>query len=86
MNGKVVSVTDRASVHGVIVTLCVGFLCGCIGVLVDIDHAISFAIGIEDARFLHPYYLVVGCLIIFSCVAYITGLLFRDVLRSKQNG
>jgi hypothetical protein len=65
------------------ITFWVGILCGCIGVLVDIDHPISFALGwpVTMSRFLHPYALAFGGVVFIACCSCIAGLLFKPVLR-----
>jgi hypothetical protein len=83
MNGLVRKVTDIL-VRTLGVTLCVGFLCGIINVLVDFDHPISFAFGIENARFLHPYYFALSSGILFGCFSYVGGLLIKSVLRREE--
>ena len=68
-------------VLGIDRSLVVGILCGCLCVFIDIDHPIALAIGIEDARFLHPYYFILACLIVCGVFAYVGGLLLKAVLR-----
>jgi hypothetical protein len=58
-----------------------GVICGGICVLIDIDHPLALAIGIEDGRFLHPYYFAIAVGIIFGCCTYVGGLLIKAVLR-----
>jgi hypothetical protein len=64
-------------------TLLAGFLCGCAGILPDIDHPLAVLIGIEDPRWLHiPLFLIALGFIICSC-AYIAGLYIKVVLKDE---
>jgi len=51
-------------------------VCGCVGVLVDIDHVIAHKFG-KDYRFLHVYYLLVACIILCGCFTYLGRLLVK---------
>jgi len=66
------------------IPLWVGVLCGVISVLVDLDHIIAhyWLTGL-DGRFLHTPLLIISCGILFSCCAYIGGLLIWLVLGGK---
>jgi len=84
MNGRMVLQTVRATVLGIDRALLIGFFCGIVCVLVDIDHFIAYAFGIEYPRFLHPYYFALSIGIIIGCCAYIGGLLVNALLRRKH--
>ena len=64
------------------VPLWVILLCGLVGILVDLDHFIAHYWLTElDARFFHTPLLIVSCVILGSCSAYIAGLYLRMVLK-----
>ena len=55
----------------------------------DIDHPIAWLLGLDNERFLHPYFDLVGtwfiiCGIILAC-ALLGGYAFTWVLNSKEN-
>lgn len=56
--------------------LFVGFLCGVVGVLVDLDHAIAFFTD-RSGRFLHTPLLIVSSTVLCSLIAYLGGLLLE---------
>lgn len=63
-----------------------GFWGGVIGVLVDLDH-IPWAINPQvwtEGRILHPALLVIAGVVAIGCVAYLTGLYIKLVLRKKR--
>lgn len=67
--------------------------CGVVGVLVDFDHIIAWAVRyisngetIYSTRFLHtPLLIWAGTLIIIMC-AYLGGLYSKYLLRNKSDG
>lgn len=64
------------------VPLWVILLCGLVGVLVDIDHFIAhYWLTDLDARFLHTPLLIISCVILGGCCAYIAGLYSWMVLK-----
>lgn len=63
-------------------TLFVGLLCGTVGVLVDIDHVISYYIGWND-HFLHTPLLIISGAVLCCLIAYLGGLLYRSILKRK---
>ena len=66
------------------VPLWVILLCGLVGVLVDIDHFIAhYWLTTLDARFLHTPLLIVSCVVLCGCCAYIGGLFCWMVLGGK---
>ena len=64
------------------VPLWVIVLCGVVGILVDIDHPISYYwLRSLDGRFLHtPLLIGCGC-VLLGVGAYIAGLLVKLVLK-----
>jgi len=71
--------------HSVLfVTLVVGVLCGCVGVLIDLDHVIAFYLGSTHGRMFHKPLLVGGCLILCGCIAYIGRLYIELVLKGGK--
>ena len=70
-------------VLGIDRSLVVGILCGTLCLFIDLDHPIALAIGIEDARFLHPYYFIIACVIVCGVFTYVGGLLLKEILRRK---
>ncbi len=58
------------------------------GTIVDVDHPISFYLGIADARFLHPYFNLVGYILISCGIIFLITCLCRylwiRVLRPKK--
>jgi hypothetical protein len=60
-----------------------GIITGCVCVLIDLDHPIALALGIQNARFLHPLYLSIACGIIICCTTLLGGLLLQGVLRRR---
>lgn len=63
------------------VPLWVILLCGLVGVLVDIDHLISYyLIPRQRGRFLHTPLLIISCVALLGCSAYLGGLLIKMVL------
>lgn len=66
--------------------LCVIGLCGLIGVLVDVDHAISLLLWryllpeITEGRILHTPLLIISCLVICGLGACRSGLYPKLVL------
>ena len=69
-------------VHVVGVPLWVILLCGLAGVLVDIDDFIAYYwLTTLDARFLHTPLLIVSCVVLCGCCAYIGGLFCWMVLK-----
>lgn len=81
MNGAMVLKTFKLFILGIDRSLLIGILCGCVCVLVDLDHPIAWAFGLENGRIFHPYYFLISCLVILGCGAYIGGLLFKAILR-----
>jgi hypothetical protein len=79
-----VSLRNRSLHNSFGIALFAGLYCGIIGVLVDFDHPVAFALGIKDGRFLHPYTLIIGCGIFLACIAYIGGLLFSAFLKRRK--
>lgn len=63
--------------------LFVGIFGGLCCVLLDIDHPIAYAFNIEYARFLHPVYFVIAGGIICGSIAFVGGLLLKEILRRK---
>lgn len=62
-----------------------GFLGGCIGVLVDLDH-IPWAINPQiwtTGRIWHPALFVVAGVVALGCGAYLAGLYIKLVLRRR---
>jgi len=62
----------------------VGIFSGFACLLVDIDHPIALAVGIENARFLHPYYFAFTSGIIFGCFSSVGGLLYKYLLNAHK--
>jgi len=61
------------------------WLCGAIGVLVDIDHPIAYyLLQGTSGRFLHAPILIISCIMLCCLGAYLGGLFFRLVLRKKS--
>ena len=61
----------------------IAFLMGCIAaVAIDLDHPLSYALGIPDGRFLHlPVLLILG--VVWACVG---GLCIKmGVLKNEKN-
>ena len=57
------------------------WVCGLAGILIDIDHPISFyLVPKRDRRFFHTPILVADCIILCSLSAYIGGLLVGSIL------
>ena len=57
-------------------------LCGVIGILVDLDHPIAYYwLTKFNGQFLHTPLLIISCVVLCGCGAYIGGLLIRVVLR-----
>ena len=54
--------------------LLVGFLCGVVGVLVDIDHVIALFTN-RSGRLLHPPLLITSSIVLCGLIAYVGGLL-----------
>lgn len=64
------------------VPLWVILLCGLAGLLVDIDHPISYYWLTDLSKtFLHTPLLLISCIVLCSCGTYLGGLLIRMVLR-----
>ena len=61
-------------------TLLAFWFCGCVGVLVDLDHVIAHKRNL-DHRFLHPIFMLVACVVIFCCIAHLGGLVIGLVLK-----
>ena len=63
-------------------SLCTFGLCGLAGVLVDVDHPISyyFAQG-SNQHFLHIPLFLIGCLVLLGLSAYLRRLLYKGILR-----
>jgi len=60
-------------------------LCGFIGILVDIDHPISYYLIPEwSGRFLHTPLLIASCLMLCCLGAYLGGLYLGNVLRTRK--
>jgi len=60
-------------------------LCGTVGVLVDIDHIISYYLIPEwSRRFLHTPLLVTSCLMLVGLGTYLGRLLIRMVLTNQR--
>lgn len=63
------------------VPLWVILLCGLVGILVDIDHPISYYWLTNLGRqFLHTPLLIGSCIVLCCCGACVGGLLIRMVL------
>jgi len=59
--------------------LVAGILCGFCGVLVDIDHALSYWLGWANERFLHPW-LFLGSGIVLCCLIACIGGFYRSLV------
>ena len=60
----------------------VAFLMGCIAaVAIDLDHPLSFALGIQDGRFLHLPVLL-ACFVAWACVG---GLCIKMGVLKHEN-
>ena len=75
--------------------LAVGVLCGCVGVLVDLDHVVCVVLGISPldpaqgiygCRLWHIYLLPAGGLIACIGIALGIGLLFSMVGHAARPG
>ena len=67
------------------VPLWVIFLCGFLGVLIDIDHPIAYyIIKSEHGRFLYPPVFLLGCGIFCFVFSRITGLYYKYLLRERN--
>jgi len=65
--------------------LVAGIFCGCMGVLVDLDHPIAFFLKIEYGRFFHyPLFFLTFAVFCGLC-AYIGRLLFALVLKNIRS-
>ena len=63
---------------------CTFCVCGITGVLVDIDHIISWSTKGLEGRFLHtPLLIFAGGIILITC-AYLGRLYIKRLLRSKR--
>lgn len=62
-------------------SLFVGFSCGCVGVLIDLDHLIAYYAQVEGGRFLHVPVFILGCTVLCCLVAYAGGLVLKDLLK-----
>lgn len=86
MNGKLYFWIQnfRYSSEGLF-ALCIGIFGGIVGVLVDLDHPISFFFQIANGRFLHyPLFFIV--LFVFFCLcSYMGRLLFIMVLNNIRS-
>ena len=57
-------------------------ICGIVGVLVDLDHVISYYLVPQwSGRFLHTPLLVVSSAVLCGLITYIGGLFIRMVLK-----
>ncbi len=60
-------------------------ICGTVGVLVDIDHLVSYYLIPEwSARFLHTPLLIASSVVILGLGTYLGGLLIRMVLNRRE--
>jgi hypothetical protein len=64
--------------------LFVGFLCGCLGVLVDLDHPIAFLLKIGDGRFFHYPFFFATFFLFCGLFSYMAGLLCSMVLKKNR--
>jgi hypothetical protein len=64
--------------------LLVFWFCGIAGVLVDIDHPISYLLNLPG-RFLHTPLLIASSLVLCGCGAYLGGLLVGKILKHKRD-
>jgi undecaprenyl pyrophosphate phosphatase UppP len=64
-------------------TLFVGFLCGCISVLVDLDHIIQVVFD-TGARPFHIYSFITAVIIGVGCCAYLGRLCLKSVLKRDK--
>ena len=68
--------------QNIVSALLVFGICGLTGLLVDIDHPISYYLVPEwGGRFLHTPLLIASCVVLCYCIACIGGLLVRMVLK-----
>ena len=59
-------------------------ICGIAGVLVDVDHVISYYFVPEwGGHFLHPPLFVASCVVLVGLSAYLGGLLLRQILKRR---
>ena len=85
MDGKlsfwIQNIRDHCKMHP---ALWVGFFGGVVGVLVDLDHPVSFFLKVENGRFFHyPIFFLTFAVFCGLC-AYIGGLLFTLVLKRRK--
>jgi len=59
-------------------------ICGIAGVLIDVDHLISYCFVPEwDRHFLHAPLLIASCAVLVGLGAYLGGLLIRQILKRR---
>lgn len=59
-------------------------VCGLAGILVDIDHPITYLVGSRNTQALHLPLAIVCCLVLCGVGAYCGGLYLRLVLTRKR--
>lgn len=58
------------------------------GIMVDLDHPLAFLLGINEGRFLHPYFAVAGIAFIGAglilAIACVCRFLFFRLLKKRD--